>query len=255
MALKTTSAPLARLTLTQWRDEFVTWLGFNSYTNDLTTAQKTILDRFIDGSHEYVDKRFGHEPWATREQNLSLVDGTATYTLNADMRTVILMTETNTSSITRRVHVTSKAEWFGRWKGGSETHPWNVQTVPHWFFDGMDSSVPPVQQWKRQPSPDSTVAGTNNVTVFYRPFYNLLATSGQDSYTDLPANAIDAIHMRLLHKWSLWQKDWPAAAQYKAAMDEEIAANAIADNRPDASEELFGIGMNDDLITEMENLS
>ena len=35
---------------------------------------------------------------------------------------------------------------------------------------------------------------------------------------------------------------------------EEIGANAIADNRPDASEELFGIGMNEDIVTEMELL-
>lgn len=254
MVLKTTTTPLARLTQTQWRDEFVTWLGLNSYTNDLSAAQKTDLNRYIDASHEYVDKRFGHEPWAMREQTLSLVDGTATYALRADTRTIMLITEVNTSSITRRVHVTSKKEWAGKWKGGSETHPWNVQTVPHWFLDGMDSSQPPVQQWKRQPSPDSTVAGTNNVTVYYRPYYNLLG-SGEDSFTDLPANAVEAIRMHLLYKWAVRNKEWADAAQYKAAREDEIGAEAIADNKPDASEELFGIGMNEDLTTEMELLS
>ena len=225
MALKTTSLPLDNLTLTEWRDTIATWVGV-SYANLPTTLQNE-LNRLINEAHDYVSKRFGHEPWTTRETTVAVTSSSATYPMPADFRHWIVGQEEG-STDTIRVLTASKADYMNAWGGGTSTHPWaegGSANRPTWFFDGMTGDEPPVQQWKRAQTPTTSVT----LRIHYRPYFSLLST-GADSYTVLPAGYVPEIRAHLMHKWAIYTKDFTQAGVLRQVREDEIAASQINDN-------------------------
>lgn len=230
MTLRTATTTLDPLTLAEWRNTIATWLGI-SYANIDTSAQ-TELNRMIDEAHEYISQRFGHEPWTMREKSLSLASGTGTLSMDADVRHVILITETYSGS-TREAILTTKADYLAAWGEGFDTHPWNGQTEARWFFDGMTSDNPPQQQWRRVPTPDGAVTGT----ALVRPYFTLLGTTGDTQYTELPPHAVSALREHLRALWALFERNYEAYGIHRQAREEQLAAMAQSDNPAGAVEQ------------------
>jgi len=229
MTLRTITSPYDLQTLAEIRGTVAVQIG-RAY-DDWDTTFQTEVNRIIDGSFEYLIKRFGHEPWFQIEDSLSLASGTAILTLSASVRHVILITETYEST-TRVADMTTKRDWMMQWGHGFDTHPWSTQEDPHWFYDGMTGDNPPQQQWKRVPTPNQTVTGT----ALCRPYLTLLGTTGDTQYTHVPANAATAATDYILYRVSKLKQNWEAMQVHKAAMEDEMNALDVADN-PDEGHE------------------
>lgn len=224
MTLRTVTSPYDLQTLGEIRDQLGTYLG-TAWAN-IPTAAQTVYGRIIDASADYLSKRFGHEPWCTAEESLSLAADVAILSLSAKTRHVITIIETYDSK-TRVVTPTTKREWRLAWgRGGASSHPWDDQTVPHWFFDGMTDDNPPRQQWKRAPTPDKAITGTADV----RPYFTLVGTTGDTQYTHLPATAATALMDYVFEKVEKFGRNWDAMAAHKASFEDELAATEMSDN-------------------------
>ncbi len=221
--LKTTSAPLDRLTLTEWRATMATWVG-ETYAN-LSSVDQTELDRIVNEAHETISQRAAHHPWGTREQTSQTVTaGSDTvYPMPADFRHVIDIKETGTNAIwSGRVALSTKSEWY---KAEETTHPWTTRTKPIWFYDGMTAAAPPVMQWRRLGA-DNTGA---EIHILYRPYFSLLTTSGNDSFTQLPAAEVKAIRYEAQTAWALYDQDFDKVQHYERATERAIAALEVND--------------------------
>ena len=237
MPLKTTTAPLDLLTLQEWRDQFAAWVGV-SYSNLDSTAQ-TELNRIVNEAHEKISARAAHYPWGQGEQTSQAVAaGTdTTYAMPAEFRHVIDIMETGTNATWRgRVTILDKSDFYQN-RGTGDDHTWVTRTIPVWFFDGMTNAEPPVQQWRRL-GVDNTAA---EIHVLYRPYFSLLTTSGDTSYTQLPAAEVAAIREECRYKWALFTKDYEVAAIHRQARDEEIATLEINDR--EVSEDPLHLGV------------
>jgi len=230
MTLRTVTTALDPLTLTEWRSTLAAWIG-ETYSGLAATA-KTELNRYIDEAHEYITERWGHEPWTQREASLSLASDVAVLALAVDVRQVILITEVYNSD-TRVADLTTKRDWMMAWgTGGFTSHPWSTQEEPHWFFDGMDDSNPPKQQWKRVPTPDAAVTGT----VLFHPYFTLLTGSGDAQYSELPPHAVAPLRETIRLKWARFTRDTEGIQLATQAREDELAAVDVADNPKEGHE-------------------
>lgn len=224
MTLKTSSSPLDRLTLAEWRQSAAVWLGLSAWT-DIDSVLQTEVERFLNEAHDSISKRAAHYPWGTRETTKTVSAGTdTTYAMPADFRHhVSIVEETSTAKTVASV---SDHESFMLAHDGTSAHPWTYRNTPVWFFDGMDDSAPPVQQWRR------VGAGNSGATarIRYRPMFGLLNTSGSDQFTDLPAPEVGAIRAKFFLMVARFRGDTEKVAIWKDAMEEAIAENEINDH-------------------------
>jgi len=223
VTLRTIDTPFDPETNAELQAKIGTYLG-TTWAN-LPTVLQTEYQRIIDASAEYLSKRFGHEPWMIHEEDLALAADTATLTLAAECRHVLTLIETYDGK-TRTVQPTTKREWMLAWGTGADSHPWSTQTRPYWFFDGMDDSNPPLQQWKRVPTPDKAITGT----ALYRPYLTLRGSSGDTQYSHIPANAAMAQEDYILARVEKQAKNFDKAGVHKQFMEDEISAIQVADN-------------------------
>ncbi len=226
MTLRAAATAIAPLTLTNWRDAICGWLGV-AYA-DLGTVAVAEIDRYIDEAHEFISKELGHEPWTKREASISLASGTATFLAAADVRQMIVIVETYAGD-TRRVKPTTKEDYLAAWGEGSVAHPWATQKTPLYFLDGMSDANPPVQQWKRVPTPDASVTGT----ILYRPYFDTLATG---SYSELPASCRSMIREKIRQSWALFTSDYEKASAHRSFLRDEIATHLKSDDTDGAWE-------------------
>ena len=221
--LKTAQTPLAAQTLAQWRTEAGLWIG-ETYSS-LSTDLKTTFDRLLNEAHDYISKRAAHQPWGVEETTLTLTAGVDTlYAMPASFRHLILIVEEEAGGAKTRVEQTTKIDYMNA-ETGSTAHQWATNTVPKWFFDGYTTAEPPVQQWRRIGT-DKTGA---TARVQFRPYFGVLAASGQDAYTVLPAAEVPAIRAQFQYSWALFRKNFDEAGVYRQVRDDEIAANEIND--------------------------
>lgn len=241
MTLRTISTPLDPLTLTEWRDTVAGWCGV-AYAN-IDSAAQTELNRYIEEAHDYISKRFGHEPWTMQEWSVSLASGTATFTLDAAVRTVMTITESN-GTTTRVVQPATKREYLEAWGSGAQTHPWNSQTDPHYLFDGVDNSDPPVQQWKRVPTPDTALT----ITVLGRPYFGLIAS---ENYTHLPAGVTKELRHHIRAEWAAYKSDYDKAEREMRLAEHYISATQVNDIPEGGVEAARVVDTPDDFYREM----
>ena len=134
---------------------------------------------------------------------------------------------------------------MGWGSAAEQTHPWErTASDPRYFFDGMDTSNPPVMQWKRTPAANAALT----ITILGRPYFDTLASG---TYTELPTVVVPAIrhHLRLL--WAAFEKDYEAA-QFEAGLREDAVATAqINDNNEGAHEGSRVVGLPADFHSEM----
>jgi len=232
MAEKTTTAPLDRLALAEWRQGFAVFLGKSAWT-DLPSVLQTEIEIFLNEEHEAVYQRARGQPWGQREQSSQTVTaGTdTTYDMPVDFRSHIWIVE---ESSARKIvcNVTDKETFGKRHQGGSD-HPWASSATPFWFFNHMtdDTDTPgPLQNWRRVGS-DNTGA---TIRILYQPYLALLNTSGSDQFTILPASERKSIRYGLFEVYSDFSKDLERG-QYFAAKREKVIAEADA-NRQDTDE-------------------
>lgn len=220
MALRTTSNPLAPLTHAQWRTTVCAWIGV-AYSQQHGDAQAE-LDRIVNETHDYISKRLGHDPYAKRRWTPSapsLSDGT--FTLASDVRIVRTITESD-GSTTRDGAVVTEEDYRAAWGAGHATHPWQSGTVPYYFFEGMTADNPPVQQWKRVPTPTAALT----VTVTGYPYFG---KGENDTYTELPATLTAESRHHARSRFAAFQRDYATAREEAALRDDCIAASAAKD--------------------------
>ena len=193
----------------------------------LKTAAKTELDRYIDEAHDYISKRWAHEPWALREWTVSLASGTATFPLAVDVRHIELITESDGTN-KRTTKIVTKADYHRAFDGGT-AHPWDQQDDPRYFFDGMDDSNPPKQQWKRAPKPTAALT----LTVVGRPYFGMIGT---DTYTELPPSTVTELRHHLRMLWAAFRKDDEDMRREQALREDAIRASQVNDNPTGAAE-------------------
>lgn len=221
MTLKSTSAPLDAYIQSEWRTQLCT-IGGIDYTA-LDTNWATILDAIIDEGFEQLSQRAAHHPWGQAQATVTITAGTnGTYSMPADFRHLISIYETaaDGSSI---LGSQSTAEHYWNAQGGA-AHPWTTAKAPVWFFDGLTSGQPPVQQWRRVGADNSGATAY----ILYRPYFNLLASSGQDAYPYLPPAEGKALREQMLEDWWAARK-MPEMSQFHRARKED-AISALEKN-------------------------
>lgn len=242
MALRTVTTQMAMPTLANWRDLICSWIGV-AYAS-LDAQAKAEVDRYIDEAHELVSEDMGHYPWAQREWSESLAAGVQTFPLADDVRHVINFEETDGTN-TRRVIITTKAEWFAARGDDDGTHPWDLDTTPRYYFDGMDDTDPPLQQWKRHPIPSASLT----ITVFGRPIFGTLAG---EAFTELPATARPRIRAMIRREWALYERDTEAYALESAHYDKLKESAQKNDDLAGAAEVPTWTDMPAEAYSEME---
>lgn len=227
MSLRTTSNPLVPLTHAQWRTTIGAWNGV-VYADTSATTQ-TELDRLINEAHDYISKRLGHDPYAKRRWTPtapSTTDGT--FTLPSDVRIVKFITESD-GETTRDATLVLEDDYRQAWGSGHTVHPWQEGVTPYYFFEGMTSDNPPLQQWKRVPTP--LVALT--VTVVGYPIFGL---GENDTYTELPATLVAETRHHIRSEFASFQRDYETAGREAALRDQLLAATASKEMQHGAME-------------------
>lgn len=225
---KTTTTPLDPLTLTEWRNTIASWIG-ESYAN-LDSDAQTELNRYIDEAHDYISKRFGHEPWTRRVRTIAVSgdavgtdnDGNNIYKMWADFRHLIVINEDD-GTTTYRAYSADDTDYADRFDG-SATHEWSKDTRrAHWAFYSMSDDQPPQQLWIRVGGPSSVTA-----IVRYRPYLSLLGT-GSDSYTVIPAAHVPEIRAHIRTEWAAFTNDTEKYQLQRTVREDHITASAIND--------------------------
>lgn len=222
MTLRTITSPYDSLTISEIQAEIGTYVGIA--WADLDSSFQTVASRIIDASAEYLAKRFGNQPWMMHEESISLANGVATLTLSAAARHIMRLYETYDGT-TRLVTPATKKDYFDAWGSGATTHPWNLQTDPHWIIDGMTSDNPPQIQLKRFPTPAATLTGS----ALVRPYMTLRADSGDQTYTHIPPDAQTAQMDWILARIDKHRKEWEGASAHKQWMEDEIRTQEVND--------------------------
>ncbi len=244
MTLRTITSPYDNETLTEIRNRVATKIGI-AYANwDPNFA--TAVNRYIDASAEYLAERFPDAWWLMQEESLSLASGTATLSLSSAARSVIIIIETYDGS-TRTVKPATKRGFYEAWGAGATTHPWNSQTEPHWLIDGVTSDNPPKIQLKRVPTPDAAVTGT----ALCRPYMTLRDTTGDASYTHIPANAAEALFEYVMSKVHAYRSEYDKAQFHKGALEDEIRTLQIGNDPEGGMEAARIVDAPDDFYSEM----
>ncbi len=246
MTLRTVSTPFAPKLLTEWR----TWLGTVTgvdYTN-LDSAIQTEFQDLVDEAHEWVDKTYGHQAWTMREWSVggstisapSTTDGT--FLLPADCRHPIMFQESETGVGTTGI-ITTKAAWMQA-GAGFTAHPWDNQSHPYYFLDGMDDSEPAQAQWRRVPTPSSSASA---FTALGRGYMDIMGTSGNASYQGIPAAIKPELKHHLKMTWFASRGEYDKVTPEAALRDDAVRATQINDApggsetliRPEAPQEFF----------------
>jgi hypothetical protein len=244
MALKSTTTPLDQHLLTEWRTQVCGIKGIDY--DSMPTAWQTLFGDTVNRAFEYLSQRAGHHPWGQQETTLSVVAGTdQTFSMPAAMRHVIAIHEVATDGSILQVNLTEKRKYYETPIIAAGAHPWTLENNPYWFFDGLTSAEPPVQQWRRVGDANSGATAY----VLFRPYFNLLSTSGQDAYPYLPASESSALLHRILSQLAAAEKDWTGAQFHKAMMDDEIAALEVNDR--DTVEAPRRLGVDPDFARQM----
>lgn len=248
MTQRTTSTPLDPLTQTEWRNTMAGFIGV-AYAS-LSSNDQTELNRIIDEAHEYISERAKHFPWGKRKKTFTIstdssgtdADSNQVYQMPADFRHEVAISETD--GTTRWRCKVSDEEEYHTAADGSASHPWSNDSLrATWFFYGMSSDNPPVQEWVRVGGPTS---GT--ITFIYRPYFGLVA-SGSNSYTVLPASEVSAIREHCRYKWKLYKNDYTGAAAHRQAREDDIAALEVADRQN--SEEPLRLGFDSEFSNQL----
>lgn len=227
MTLRTTSNPLVPLTHAEWRTTISSWCGV-SYANQSSTVQ-TELDRLVNEGHDYISKRLGHDPHAKRRWTPSAPSTTdGTFTLPSDVRIVKFITESD-GTTTRDGTLVLEDDYLAAWGDGKTTHPWQEGTRPYYFFEGMSSANPPVQQWKRVPTPTTSLT----VTVMGYPLFGL---GENDTYNELPATLVAETRHHIRAEFAAYQRDYETAAKEMALRDACLAVSEKKEMQPGAAE-------------------
>ena len=222
MALKSTTAPLDQILLTEWRDQVCSIKGI---AYDSQAAEwKTLLNDTINRAFEYISQRAAHHPWGQQETTLTVTAGAdSVYAMPAAFRHLVSVYEVAADGSRILADQSTKQDFYNTQEGAA--HPWEYREKPVWFFDGLTDAQPPVQQWRRI-GLDNTGA---TARVLFRPYFNLLSTTGQDAYPYLPAAESSALLHRILSQLAAAEKDWAGAQFHKAMMDDEIRALEVND--------------------------
>lgn len=224
MTLKSTSSPLDQMLLTEWRTQICGIKGID-YSSQ-PTAWQTLFDDIVNRAFEYVSQRMAHHPHGQQETTLTVTAGAdTTYSMPASMRHVVSIHEVATDGSILQVNYTEKRRYYEAPQGVAGSHPWSVSRNPYWFFDGLTSDQPPVQQWRR--IGDDNAGAT--VYVLYRPYFNILGTSGQDAYPYLPASENAILFHFINAELAAADKDYTAAQLHVGFMDRHIEAAEVND--------------------------
>lgn len=247
MTQRTITSPYDPETLAEIQARIAAHLNVSSWSAGLSSAHQTSFQRIIDASADYLVRRYGHEPWMLHELSVSLAANTATAEIDYLVRQLVLINETY-SSTTRVATPTTKREYMLAWGSGATTHPWNTQTEPRWYYDGMSADNPPKQRWTRVPTPDKAVTAA----FLVRPYMTLLSTSGDQTYTHIPAEHAEQLFHWILYKVSLENKSYDEAQIQKAAMEDEMQATLVNSAPEGAVETAREVGVPDFIWREME---
>ena len=241
--LQTTTTPFDRQSRAEWRTRVTGWLGVSS----VSAAHQTEIDRIIDSSHEFISQRLGHSPVPRRVTTLSLVADQSRYAMPADFRHLMDILE-GTGGNLKKTEINTQEQWLDGFPssaaGTTASHQWTDQNSPHWVYRGMDDSDPPVKVYQRVPTP--TEAGTNNVTVHYRSYQELMTAT---NFGEIDPAAQEAMVEHIRAKHALYRKQVPLAQAHFAAREDELRALAVNDNKED--EKPIVIQPPNNLINEM----
>jgi len=243
MTTKTTSLPLDRLELSEWRDAAAHTIGI-AYAN-LSTEAQTRLNRIINEEHEKVSALFGHHPWCIRNSTVTTVADQAAYAVPADFRHMLSIVEVGTDGAETRTIIARDLADYENAVDGTPTHPWANRDKPTWYYNGMTDQDPPTQEWARVPVPTSAFT----VRIVYRPFLALLNTSGQDKFTVLDARFSSPILNGILSRWHASTKDFEAANFYRALQRDDV--EVLRHNDTDTSEDTFLQGIDPAFLREL----
>ena len=248
MADKSVVSAFDPKTLTEWRNTLAFWVGV-AYSNlDTTTGgAQDQFNELIDEAHDLVDELFANEPWSRIRKSLSLAAGTGTLALDYDVRHPMVITETYDGT-TRQVVIQNLEDYEMAWGGGGrDTHPWTNQDDPHWIIDELSSDAPPKIQLTRYPAPSLALTGT----ALCRPYFGLLASTGEDQYTFLPRHARRVIKPELIKSWAVMTKDWESVNQLRLERQDQTQN---AEPPIGGAEQAITIKIPDDMIREMTDL-
>ena len=226
MTLRATSTPLDRLSETELRNTVAEWSGI-PYA-DLSTVSQTELNRMIDSTYEYISERSGHFPWAKREYTVALAADVQVLPMPADFRSMKIITETAAGK-TSVAYITDKETWRRAWGTiGRVTHPWEDEAIVRWFFDGMDDSAAPLQQWKRHAAPTAAIT----MMFDYVPYFGTAASA----LPEIPAHGMGPITHHLRGLYAAWRRQYDVVKEEFSIREDLLAANQIADDQHGAAD-------------------
>ena len=168
----------------------------------------------------------------------------------ADFRQMRYILE-GTGTSKRRALIVTDEEYYAAFPTATDdtstpAHPWTNQNEPRWFAAGSDTSNPPVKVWERVPAPTSAEAGTDNVTIVYRPLMGLLTS---DQYNELSASTREATNEHIRFKYLLGRKQYEAAAAHRQAREDEL--HALRQNDMKESEQPLALRIPDSAESEL----
>jgi len=245
MANRTITTPFDPETQAELRLNIALHRGYSAFS-DFDSNIQTVYDRIIDSSAEYLSQRFGHEPWMLLQVSISLAADANNYTFPATCRQVVEIIDTYDGKTTK-ARMASLRMWMEQW-AGQDSHPWDNQREPYWFFESMSDDNPPQQVWRRVPTPDQAVTGT----ALVRPYLTLRGTTGDNLYTHIPANAAMAQMDYIKSQVDLHSKDFEGFQAHKASMEDHIAALNVADNPDRGHEGPIHVQLPGQFVSEMQ---
>lgn len=227
MTLKSTSSPLDQMLLTEWRTQVCGVKGIDY--DSQATAWQTMFNDTVNRAFEYLSQRAAHHPWGQQETTLTVLSGTdSLYSMPAAFRNIVSVYEVSADgTVLNGVAFPGPEGKRSFFEAKGRNAGWESSSTPRWFFDGLTSDQPPVQQWRRVGIAN---AGATAYVLFH-PYFNILSTSGQDAYPYLPAAESSALLHRILSQLAAAEKDWQGAQFHKGLMEDEIAALEIADRQ------------------------
>lgn len=129
--------------------------------------------------------------WTTKEYSLSLVAGTSSYTPTVKMMRVIQAYNRNTSSnVDIPMTIITRDEYNRLGNKSTTGNPIQLLHIPN----RTDSTI------KVYPTPDSTFAASNTITIVYQKQYDDFDASSDEP--EFPAEWFEALKFNLAHRLS-----------------------------------------------------
>lgn len=227
MALTTPTTPLAPQSQTEWLAELGLWRG-TDYSRDTPAVQAFHL-RLLQEAFEYANTRFNKEPWAIREASVTPQGANLdTLVLGTDVSKVIRFRETD-GEVYQTPMLATKTDFYDALKmarAGSPgtleaAHPWGLQRVPTYYFDGMTDDTPVKrQQWKRIGS----AAPAGDVTVLYHPYFNSIADTNE-----MPASYMAVVRHHWRSRIAALEKNQEEVSLNTQLREDEISAVQVSE--------------------------